>query len=151
MATKATTPESYLSQLPPDRQAAVEKLRHTILRNIPKGFQETISYGMLSYCVPHSIFPAGYHCNPKEPLPFLSLAAQKNFIALYHMGLYAMPDLLKWFTSEYPRHSGKKLDMGKSCIRFKKAEDIPHKLIAELLKKVTVKDWIETYQKNLKK
>lgn len=106
---------------------------------------------MLGYVVPHSLYPAGYHCDPKTPLPFLAIASQKNFIALYHMGIYAKPELLKWFTTEYPKHSTAKLDMGKSCIRFKKPEHIPYTLIAELAKKMTVKDWIATYEMNLKR
>ncbi|MGN6294999.1 MAG: DUF1801 domain-containing protein [Chitinophagaceae bacterium] len=151
MTSKATTPEQYLKELPADRKEAVNKLRDTILSNIPIGFKETMSYGMLGYVVPHSLYPGGYHCDPGLPLPFINIASQKNFIALYHMGLYSNPLLLKWFTTEYPKHSTAKLDMGKSCIRFKKPEHIPYKLIAELAKKVTVKDWIATYEKNLKR
>lgn len=151
MTSKATTPEQYLKELPADRKEAVNKLRDTIVNNIPNGFKETISYGMLGYVVPHSLYPGGYHCDPSLPLPFINIASQKNFIALYHMGLYSNPVLLKWFTTEYPKHSAAKLDMGKSCIRFKKPEHIPYKLIAELAKKVTVKDWIATYEKNVKR
>jgi uncharacterized protein YdhG (YjbR/CyaY superfamily) len=151
MTSKATTPEQYLKELPADRKEAVNKLRDTIVNNIPNGFKETISYGMLGYVVPHSLYPGGYHCDPSLPLPFINIASQKNFIALYHMGLYSNPVLLKWFTAEYPKHSAGKLDMGKSCIRFKKPEHIPYKLIAELAKKVTVKDWIATYEKNVKR
>ena len=106
---------------------------------------------MLGYSVPHKIYPPGYHCDPKLPLPFVGMASQKNFIAFYHMGIYAMPDLLKWFVAEYPKHSTAKLDMGKSCIRFKKPEHIPYKLIGELMKKVSVEKWIEVYEKNLKR
>ncbi|TXJ26244.1 MAG: DUF1801 domain-containing protein [Chitinophagaceae bacterium] len=151
MTSKATTPEQYLKELPADRKEAVNKLRDTIVNNIPNGFKETISYGMLGYVVPHSLYPGGYHCDPSLPLPFINIASQKNFIALYHMGLYSNPVLLKWFMAEYPKHSAAKLDMGKSCIRFKKPEHIPYKLIAELAKKVTVKDWIATYEKNVKR
>ena len=151
MISKATTPEQYLKEVPADRQAAFRKLRDTIQKNLPKGFKESIGYGMLGYCVPHSIYPAGYHCDPKQPLPFVGVASQKNFIAVYHMGLYAMPDLLKWFAAEYPKHSRKKIDIGKSCLRFKKPEDIPFELIAELMKKVTVQDWIACYEKNIKR
>jgi len=151
MTSKATTPEQYLSELPEDRQEAISELRKTIRKNLPKGFEESMQYGMLTYVVPHSTYPAGYHCDPKQALPFVSLASsQKNFIAIYHMGVYAMPDLLKWFTTEYPKHSKTKLDMGKSCMRFKKPEQIPYKLIGELMKKVTVKDWIAHYEKTLK-
>jgi uncharacterized protein YdhG (YjbR/CyaY superfamily) len=151
MTSEAKTPAQYIKELPADRKEAVSELRNAVLKNIPEGFTEVMSYGMLGYVVPHEIYPAGYHCNPKLPLPFVAIASQKNFIAFYHMGIYANPALLKWFVDEYPKHSKAKLDMGKSCIRFKKPEHIPHKLIGELIKKVTVKDWIESYEKNLKK
>ena len=151
MTSKATTPEQYLKELPPDRKEAVTVLRNTVLKNLPKGFKEVMSYGMLGYVVPHDIYPAGYHCDPKLPLPFAGIGSQKNFIAFYHMGIYANPGLLKWFTEEYPKHSKAKLDMGKSCIRFKKPEHIPYKLIGELVKKVSVKDWIASYEKVLKR
>ncbi len=151
MQSKATTPEEYINSLPEDRKEAINKLRNIIRKNIPKGFQEVMGYGMLGYIVPHKIYPAGYHCNPKNPLPFMSLASQKNFIAVYHMGVYSDPKLLKWFTSEYPKHSDKKLDMGKSCIRFKKTDQIPYELIGELAKKMTVKDWIAIYEKEVKR
>ena len=150
MTSKATSPEQYIKELPADRKAAMVKLRETILKNIPKGFKEGMGYGMLGYVVPHELYPAGYHCDPKLPLPFAGIASQKNFIALYHMGIYGSPALLKWFVAEYPKHSAAKLDMGKSCIRFKKPEQIPYKLIAELMKMVTVKEWIKCYEDNLK-
>ena len=124
---------------------ALKKLREVILANLPEGFEERISYGMIGYAVPHRIFPAGYHCNPKEPLPFMSIASQKNFIALYHMGLYGNPKLLDWFVFEYPKHCKTKLDMGKSCVRFKKPADIPFDLLAELIRKISVQDWIDCY------
>jgi hypothetical protein len=151
MISKAVTPQQYFKDLPADRQEAMNKLREIILKNLPKGYKETMGYGMVNYCVPHEIYPAGYHCNPKQPLPFVCLASQKNFIALYHMGLYAMPELLKWFTTEYPKQSKTKLDMGKSCLRFKKTEEIPYKLIGELMKKVPVKDWINCYESVIKR
>ena len=151
MTSKATTPEQYLKELPAERKEAVSQLRNTVLKNLPKGFKEVMGYGMLGYVVPHDIYPAGYHCNPKLPLPFANIASQKNFIAFYHMGIYANPDLLKWFTQEYPKHSKARLDMGKSCIRFKKPEQIPYKLIGELVKKVSVKDWIAAYEKAFKR
>jgi uncharacterized protein YdhG (YjbR/CyaY superfamily) len=151
MTSEGKTPAQYIKELPADRKQAVSELRNIILKNIPEGFKEVMSYGMLGYVVPHEIYPAGYHCNPKLPLPFVAIASQKNFIAFYHMGIYANPKLLKWFVDEYPKHSKAKLDMGKSCIRFKKPEQIPFKLIGELIKKVTVKDWIACYEKNLKK
>lgn len=146
MQSKATTVEQYLSEVPEDKAAAVKKLWTVAKKNAPKGFKTGISYGMIGFVVPHSIYPKGYHCDPKLPLPFASVAAQKNFIAFYHMGIYAKPDLLKWFVDEYPKHSKGKLDMGKSCIRFKKADDIPYDLIGELMSKMTVEDWIATYE-----
>lgn len=151
MTSKATTPEQYIKELPADRKEAITQLRNTVLKNLPKGFKETMSYGMLGYVVPHEIYPAGYHCDPKLPLPFANIASQKNFIAFYHMGVYAMPELLKWFTTEYAKLGPTKLDMGKSCIRFKKPEHIPYNLIGELIKKVSVKDWIKIYEENVKR
>lgn len=150
MQSKATTPDAYVAELPEERISAFKKLRSTIKKNIPKGFEETMGYGMMGYVVPHKLFPDGYHCDPKQPLPFAGLASQKNFIALYHMGMYADPKLLKWFTTEYPKHCKTKLDMGKSCIRFKKMDDIPFDLIGELMQKMTVKDWVDTYVENLR-
>ncbi|HPQ09210.1 MAG TPA: DUF1801 domain-containing protein [Bacteroidia bacterium] len=151
MKSNANTPEQYIQQLPEERKNAFEKLRNVILQNLPKGFSETISYGMITYVVPHSLYPDGYHCNPSQALPFISIASQKNFIALYHMGLYANEDLLNWFTKEYPNHTKAKLDMGKSCIRFKKVDQIPYKLISELCSKITPKQWIEIYESKFKK
>ena len=151
MISKATTPDQYIKELPADRKGAMTKLRETIAKNIPKGFKEGMGYGNLGWVVPHDIYPPGYHCDPKMPLPFLGIASQKNFIALYHMGIYASPELLKWFTTEFAKQAPAKLDMGKSCIRFKKPEHIPFKLIGDLAKKMTVKDWINLYEKNLKK
>ena len=147
MQSKATTPEQYLSELPEDRKEAMLRLRNAIKENLPQGFEEVISYGMLGYVVPHSIYPSGYHCDPKLPLPFINLASQKNFIALYHMGIYADKNLESWFVSEYPKHVKSKLDMGKSCIRFKKMDDIPFDFIGELAAKVSVEDWILNYEK----
>lgn len=151
MPYKADSPEDYLTQIPEDRREAMTKLRNTIKNNLPKGFQEGITYGMIGYSVPHSIYPAGYHCTPELPLPFMSFASQKNSINLYHMGLYAKPELYHWFVNEFPKHSKRKLDMGKSCIRFKKPEDIPFDLIAELSTKMTVQEWIDLYETNLKR
>src|SRR5688572_9558701 len=148
MISKAISPEQYLKELPEDRKQAISDLRNIVVKNLPKGFKEVMSYGMLGYVVPHELYPAGYHCDPKLPLPFACIASQKNFIAFYHMGVYAMPDMLKWFTTEYPKHTPAKLDMGKSCIRFKEPEHIPHKLIGELIKKISVKDWLACYEKN---
>jgi len=150
METAANTPEKYINNLPDDRKQVMNKLRKIILDNLPKGFEETISYGMIGYVVPHSIYPNGYHCDPKLPLPFMSIASQKKFIAIYHMGLYANQKLLNWFLQEYPKHGNTKLDMGKSCLRFKKMDQIPFELIASLSKKVSAKEWVETYEKTLK-
>lgn len=146
-----TSVSEYIQALPEERKVVIEKLRMLFKKNLPKGFEEQLSYGMIGYVVPHKIYPDGYHCDPKLPLPFLSIASQKNFVALYHMGIYAVPELHDWFVSEYPKHCKSKLDMGKSCIRFKKMEDIPYELIAELVKKMTVQDWISCYEKNYKK
>lgn len=143
--------DEYLKNLPSDRLEVINKLRSIIKANLPAGFEETMSYGMIGYVVPHSLFPAGYHCDPKLPLPFISLASQKNFVALYHMGIYASPDLLNWFTSEYPKYVKSKLDMGKSCIRFKKMDQIPYDLIGELAKKMSPEQWIDLYQRNFNK
>ena len=148
MQSKALTVKDYLKELPTDRASSFIKLRDTILNTIPKGFEEVMSYGMVSYVVPHAIYPEGYHCDPKLPLQFTAIASQKNVIAIYHMGIYGSPKLHDWFVTEYPKHCKTKLDMGKSCIRFKKTEDIPYKLIAELMTKITVKDWINLYQEN---
>ena len=151
MQSNATLPDDYVAGLPPERKQAFQELRKVILENIPEGFQEVMSYGMIGYVVPHSIYPAGYHCTPSDPLPFAGFASQKNFIAFYHMGIYSDPKLLEWFVKEYPKHTDAKLDMGKSCIRFKKPEEIPFKLFGELMSKMTVKDWIEQYESVLKK
>lgn len=151
MTIEAKSPEEYLEKIPAERKTAMTQLRKTILENLPQGFEETMSYGMIGYVVPHSIFPAGYHCNPKLPLPFLSIASQKNYIAFYHFGLYTLPSLQKWFVEEYPKHASAKLDMGKSCVRFKKPEHIPFDLIGELMGKVSVQDFVSQYEKGLKK
>ena len=150
MITTATTVEMYLNELPEERKEPFLKLRTSILNSLPQGFKEEISYGMLGYVVPHSLYPNGYHCNPKLPLPFLSIASQKNFIAIYHMGLYTNPELMNWFTTEYTKNSKQKLDMGKSCIRFKKLDQIPFDLISELAAKMSVQDWIDCYELSLK-
>lgn len=151
MTSTAKTTKEYLETLPEDRKAIMTQLRDTIAKNLPKGFTEQMTYGMPGFVVPHSKYPAGYHCDPKLPLGFVSIASQKNFIALYHMGIYSMPDLLKWFTDEFSKRSKAKLDMGKSCIRFKKPEQIPYELIGELMKKVTPDEWIARYEMVLKR
>ena len=151
MTSTATTPKEYIDSLPEERKKAINELRKVILKNLPKGFHEEMSYGMIGYVVPHSLYPDGYHCAPKLPLPFMNIASQKNFIAVYHMGIYSDEKLMDWFVAEFPKHSSAKLDMGKSCLRFKKMDQIPYKLIGELVAKMTVKDWIEVYEKNFKK
>jgi hypothetical protein len=150
MTSLASTVQEYLDELPQERKEPVCLLRDAIVKNLPNGFSEGMAYGMLGYAVPHSKYPAGYHADPKQPLPFVSIASQKNFIALYHMGLTAMPQLLQWFRDEYPKHSKRKLDMGKSCIRFKKPEQIPYNLIGELMQKVTPDEWIAVYEATVK-
>lgn len=147
MKTAVASPQEYIDALPEDRKEAFLALRAAIVSNLPKGFTEEISYGMIGYVVPHSLYPAGYHCNTKLPLPFISIAAQKNFVALYHMGLYADENLMEWLITEYSKNNSKKLDIGKSCIRFKKLEDIPQELIGELLAKTTPQEWIRLYEK----
>lgn len=151
MNSKALTPQEYLDQLPTERMEPVNKLRQAIKDHLPTGFEEVMSYGMLSYVVPHSIYPSGYHCDPKIPLPFMALASQKNHIALYHMGLYASQELMDWFTLEFAKQSKSKLDMGKSCIRFKKTTDIPYALIGELAGKMTAEQWVAKYEAAFKK
>lgn len=150
MISKATTPNEYFASLPADRKKAMTDLRKIIRKNLPKGFKEAMGYGMVGYCVPHSLYPAGYHCSPELPLPFLGIASQKHFIAVYHMGIYADPKLLKWFTTAFAKSSKTKLDMGKSCIRFKKPEHIPFELIGELAAKMTPQEWIAIYERVIK-
>lgn len=151
MQSSALSVEDYLTEIPEERKPYVNKLRETIAKNIPDGFVEQMSYGMIGFVVPHTIYPDGYHCSPKLPLPFVNIASQKNFISLYHMGLYADKELLNWFATEYPKYSSQKLDMGKGCIRFKKLDQIPYDLIAQLMQKITVQDWISSYEFNFKK
>lgn len=150
MQSKAKTVQEYLDALPEDRKEAMHALRNAISKNIPKGFTEGMGYGMMGWSVPHSLYPAGYHCDPTQPLPFVGMASQKNSINFYHMGIYADPSLLKWFVAEFPKHTSQRLDMGKSCIRFNKFDDIPVKLIGELMKKITVKEWIQIYESNFR-
>lgn len=151
MQSKATNPEQYIAELTDDRKEVIQKLREITLKNLPDGFEEQITYGMLGYVVPLTIYPNGYHCNPKDPLPFFAIASQKNSINIYHMTVYSDKNLHDWFSAEYPNYCKSKLDMGKSCIRFKKMNDIPFDLIGELLSKVTVEQWIEQYEKTLKR
>ena len=147
MQSKASNVDDYFASLPEDRRAVMTELRKAIKKNLPKGFEEVMGYGAPGWVVPHKLYSAGYHCDPKQPLPFLGIASQKNHIAVYHMGIYSSTPLLEWFQSEWPKHSQKKLDMGKSCIRFKKPEDVPVELIGELAGKMTPQEWINVYEK----
>src|ERR1017187_1153289 len=151
MQSKAKTVDEYIDSLPEDRKEPIRELRKVILKNLPKGFKEEMGYGMIGYVVPHSLFSAGYHCDPSLPLPYMNVASQKNFIAVYHMGIYCNNKLLEWFTNEYAKVSKAKLDMGKSCIRFKKMDQIPYQLIGELASKITVDEWINIMEKFNKK
>ena len=151
MRSEATSPEAYLAELPEDRKEVMSRLRETIKTNLPPGFEEVMSYGMIGYVVPHSLYPAGYHTDTSLPLPFINIASQKNYVALYHMGIYADEEILNWFRKEYPKYVATKLDMGKSCIRFKNMETIPYTLIGELCAKITVDDWISKYEFQTKK
>ncbi len=151
MQYKANSPIEYIDQLPSERQEVISKLRKIVLKNLPEGFEEQMSYGMLGYVVPHSLYPEGYHSSPELPLPFINVGSQKNFVAIYHSGIYTDPKLYDWFVGEYPKYVKTKLNMGKSCIRFKKMENIPYELIAELCTKMTAKEWIVLYEKNVKR
>lgn len=150
MQIKADTPEQYIDQLPEERKIAISKLRQTILDNLPEGFAETMSYGMIGYVVPLSVYPAGYRCDPKLPLPFMNIASQKSHIVVHHLGLYGSKDLLDWFTNEYTKNVKEKPDIGKGCIRFKKPDQIPFQLIGELTAKMNVAEWIKIYESNFK-
>lgn len=149
MQSKATTVAAYLAELPEDRRAAIDAVRRVILKNLDKDYEEHMSYGMIGYCVPHRVYPAGYHCNPKQPLPFAGLASQKGHMSLYLMGLYGSAELVRWFESEWAK-TGKKLDMGKSCVRFKKLDDLPLDVIGAAIAKLPAKVYIEHYEKAIK-
>lgn len=142
-----TTVNEYIEQLDESRQKVVQKIREVILKNQPEGFEETIDYGMIAYVVPLSIYPKGYRNDKKHPLPFVSLASQKNYISLYHMGVYSDKPMLDWFTVEYAKRCKTKLDMGKGCIRFKKMGDIPYDLIAQLMQKITPQQCVEQFER----
>lgn len=150
MNSKATTIKEYIDELPEDRKEVILKLRKTILENLPEWFKEELSYWMIGYVVPHSIYPSGYHCKPELPLPFINIASQKNHIAFYNMWIYSDTDLYDWFVSEYPKYSNKKLDMWKSCVRFKKLDDIPYELLWKVVSKISVDKWISIYEKTIK-
>ncbi|MFC6858834.1 DUF1801 domain-containing protein [Zunongwangia atlantica] len=151
MKTEAVTPKEYIESLPEDRQLKIQKLREVITANLPKGFEETMNYGMIGYVVPHSIYPNGYHCDAAMPLPFMNIASQKNHITIYHNGIYADSKLLEWFISEYKKYSSKKPNMGKSCIRFSKTQEIPYQLFGDLASKLKPLDWIAIYEAQTKK
>lgn len=148
--SSGVTPVQYIASLPAERQVVVKKLRQVLKRNLPKGFSETVGYGMLGYVVPHRLYPAGYHCDPKQPLPFINLASQKQHVALYHMGLYDGP-LLEWLQAQWPKHTDAKLDLGKCCLRFRKLDQIPYALIGQLATQVTPAAWIKIYEKAVKR
>lgn len=150
MPTKATTPAEYLASLEPERRAAVTKLHRVIKKHLPKGFVDTISYGMIGYVVPHKLYPAGYHCDPKQPLPFMSLASQKQGVSVHHLGLYE-GSIVPWFTKEWKKATDAKLDLGKGCVRMKKVDDIPYELFGNLAARMTPADWIALYEKKLKR
>jgi hypothetical protein len=143
--------EEYLRSIAPERKEVFQRLHDTILSNLAPEFDVVMSYGMIGYVLPHKVYPAGYHCDPKLPLPFVSIASQKSHMALYHMGMYAKPELLDWFVQTYTAVTGKKPDMGKSCIRFKKPESIPIPLIGELIGKMSASEWIALYEEQLKR
>jgi hypothetical protein len=151
MKTTGTTVMDILSNIPSERAEHFNLLHDTIVKNLPNGFEAAISYGGLGYVIPHSLYPAGYHCKPIEPLPFAGISSQKNSINFYHMGMYSDPLLYEWFVTEYPKHSKKKLDMGKSCVRFKNPDEIPFNLIGELMRKMSAQEWINLYESKLKK
>ena len=151
MKIEADSPEEYISKIPEDRKEPLAKLRAIIKKNLPEGFEERMSYGMIGYVIPHSIYPDGYHCDPSLPLPFMNLASQKNYIAVYHSGVYANKEMHEWFVDEYRKRTGKKPDMGKSCIRLKKMDNIPYELIGELSSKISPQQWISTYENSIKK
>ena len=140
-----------MAELPDERREPMSRLRNTILTHLPSGFEEVMNYGMIGYVVPHSTYPEGYHCDPKQPLPFMNIASQKHYIAVYHSGIYADKEILDWFVGEYPKYMSTKPDMGKSCIRFKKVDSIPYELIGQLCEKISVQGWIDTYEKQVKK
>ena len=150
MTSQAPNVEQYIIELAADRQDWINKIRAKILHNLPTGFEEVMNYGMIGYVVPHSLYPAGYHCDPKLPLPFMALASQKNSVNFYHMGIYANTELMDWFVKEYAKVAKGKLDMGKSCMRFKKPEQTPLDLIGQLVAKMKVTDWIKLYESSLK-
>lgn len=150
MKIEANSSQDYLNQLPEDRKQAISNLRTIILGNLPEGIEEAMSYGMIGFVIPHSVYPPGYHCNPELPLPFIAIASQKNHIVLYHNCIYVDQELKAWFSCEYTKRTNKKPDVGKGCIRFKKADDIPYDLIAELTRKSNVDEYVKLYETGFK-
>ena len=148
MQSKAKTVTQYLKELPADRRKAIQAVRTVVLKNLPDGYEEGMQYGMIGYYVPHRLYPAGYHCDPSQPLPYAHLASQKNHMAIYLFGMYSDPDIVDWFVEEYKK-SGKKLDMGKSCVRFKKLDDLPLEIVGKVIKKISVKKMIATYEASI--
>ncbi|MCM2332986.1 MAG: DUF1801 domain-containing protein [Anaeromyxobacteraceae bacterium] len=146
MQSRASTPTAYVASLPPERRGVVQQLRATLAKHLPEGFEETMSYGMITWVVPHRTYPAGYHADPKQPLPFVSLASQKQYVALYHLGLQ-QPELLAWFEAAWPRHTAARLDLGKACLRLRDLDAVPYALVAELAERMTPRDWIEAYHR----
>lgn len=145
MTSEAKTVNDYLAGLPPERQAAIGKVREVILAHLPVGYEERMQYGMISYVVPHSLYPAGYHCDPKQALTMASLASQKNHMALYLMCAYGHRETREWFETAY-RASGKKLDMGKACVRFRKLEDLPLEVIGQAIARVPVQKYVQSVE-----
>jgi hypothetical protein len=147
MQSKAATVQQYLAELPADRRAAVEAVRAEIIKNLDAQYEEGIQYGMIGYYVPHSVYPAGYHCDPKQPLPFAGIASQKNAVSIYLMGTYMLPGEDAWLRAAWEK-TGKKLDMGKSCIRFKNVEDVPLAVVGEAIRRMPAKQYIAQYEAN---
>ncbi len=145
MQSKAATVEEYLSELPEERREALAAVRDVVLENLPKGYEEGMQYGMIGYFVPHSVYPSGYHCDPRQPLPFAGLASQKNHMSIYLMCVYGDPEHEAWFRQAWEK-TGKKLDMGKSCVRFKKIDDVPLKVVGQAIKRVPAKKFIARYE-----
>lgn len=148
MRSQAGTVDAYLKALPPDRREAIEAVRATILENLGEGYEEGMQYGMIGYYVPHRVYPDGYHCDPRQPVPFASVASQKNHMAVYLMCIYGMPEHQAWFREAWTK-TGKRLDMGKGCVRFRKLEDVPLEVLGEAIRRVPVEAFLEHYTKTL--
>lgn len=151
MTSNAETVETYLEELEPERRELVEAIRAAIHRGLPPGFEERMIYGMIGWVVPKDTYPAGYHCDPSLPLPFINLGNQKASVNLYHMGLYVIPGLLDWFQNSWREQTSARLDMGKSCVRFKRLDNVPLSLLTELATRVTVEEWVSVYESGIKR